>query len=93
MGGRHGARRRALLPHLQPVTQSRRFDPGGDYVRRWVPELSGLDARQVHAPWEVPPLDLAGAGVVLGETYPFPLVDHATARDRTLAAYAEARGA
>ncbi len=78
---------------FNPVTQSRRFDPGGDYVRRWVPELSGLDARQVHAPWEVPPLDLAGAGVVLGETYPFPLVDHAAARDRTLAAYAEARGA
>ncbi len=77
---------------FNPVTQSRKFDSGGNYVRTWVPELAGLDSRAIHAPWEVPPLDLAEAGVVLGDTYPEPYVDHAVARDRTLAAYEEALG-
>jgi deoxyribodipyrimidine photo-lyase len=76
---------------FNPVTQSRTHDPRGDYVRRWVPELAALDDRHVHAPWEAPPLDLAAAGVTLGETYPFPIIDHALARHRALAAYAEAR--
>jgi deoxyribodipyrimidine photo-lyase len=76
---------------LNPLTQARRFDPDGGYVRRWVPELAGLDAPSIHAPWEVGPLELAAAGVVLGETYPHRLVDHAAARDRTLAAYDAAR--
>lgn len=76
---------------FNPVTQSRRFDPTGAYLRRWLPELRGLDDRWIHAPWEAPPLDLAAAGVVLGDTYPAPIVDHALARDRTLAAYKAAR--
>jgi deoxyribodipyrimidine photo-lyase len=76
---------------FNPVTQGRKFDPAGHYVRRWVPELAGLDATQIHAPWDVPPLDLAAAGVVLGADYPAPVVEHASARDRALAAYAEAR--
>ncbi|MFZ4518264.1 MAG: cryptochrome/photolyase family protein [Microthrixaceae bacterium] len=76
---------------FNPVAQSRKFDPDGDYIRRWVPELAPLDRRAVHAPWEEGPLELATAGVVLGDTYPHPLVDHAAARERTLAAYATAR--
>jgi len=76
---------------LNPLTQARRFDPDGDYVRRWVPELTGLIDATVHAPWELGPLDLAAAGVVLGDTYPEPIVDHADARERVLAAYAAAR--
>jgi deoxyribodipyrimidine photo-lyase len=76
---------------FNPVTQSRTHDAGGHYLRRWVPELAGLDDRAIHAPWEAPPLELAAAGVTLGETYPFPIVDHALARHRALAAYAEAR--
>ena len=70
-----------------PVRQGERFDPEGDYVRRWVPELAGLSAPFVHAPWEAPPLILAAAGVRLGETYPRPVVDHATARNEALAAF------
>ncbi|HEY3517609.1 MAG TPA: FAD-binding domain-containing protein, partial [Gammaproteobacteria bacterium] len=70
---------------FNPVTQGRRFDPGGDYVRRWVPELAALPAEHIHAPWEAPPLVLAAAGVVLGRTYPQPIVEHAEARTRYLA--------
>jgi deoxyribodipyrimidine photo-lyase len=73
------------------VTQGRRFDPEGDYVRRWVPELAGLPGASVHAPWELGPLELAAAGVVPGDTYPDRLVDHAEARDRAIAAYDAAR--
>ena len=75
---------------FNPIAQGRRFDPDGEYVRRWVPELAGIDGRRVHAPWELGPLDLAAAGVTLGEDYPWPIVDHAAARERTLAAYAAA---
>ena len=75
---------------FNPVTQSRRFDPGGGYLRRWVPELRGLDDHSIHAPWELGPLDLAAAGVHLGDEYPWPIVDHAQARERTLAAYGAA---
>ncbi len=75
---------------FNPLTQARRFDPDGEYVRRWVPELAGLAGRRVHAPWELPPLDLEVAGVTLGADYPWPIVDHAEARERTLAAYAAA---
>ena len=73
---------------LNPLTQARRFDPDGDYVRRFVPELAALPGASIHAPSEVGPLELASAGVILGETYPYPIVDHATARERAIAAYA-----
>jgi deoxyribodipyrimidine photo-lyase len=76
---------------FNPVLQGHRFDPAGDYVRRWVPELSGLAGPGVHEPWEVGPLELAGAGVVLGDTYPAPIVDLRESRERALAAYAAAR--
>jgi deoxyribodipyrimidine photo-lyase len=73
---------------FNPVTQSRKYDPNGDYLRRWVPELSGLNPDQIHAPWEVPPMELAAAGVTLGDDYPAPIVDLAESRARALAAYA-----
>jgi len=76
---------------FNPVTQGRRFDSDGAYVRRWVPELAGLDAAHVHAPWLAPMDALAAAGVTLGETYPGPLVDHGEARLRALAAYERIR--
>ena len=76
---------------FNPVSQGRRFDPDGDYVRRWVPELGGLPGATIHAPWELPTAELARAGVVLGRTYPERVVDHAFARERALAAYASIR--
>jgi len=76
---------------FNPVLQSRKFDAAGDYLRRFVPELAELDARHVHAPWEASPQALAAAGVVLGETYPAPIVDLADGRTRALEAYARIR--
>lgn len=73
---------------FNPITQGEKFDPDGAYVRRWVPELKSLPAKWIHKPWEAPPLELRLAGVTLGDNYPFPIVDHAEARDRALAAFA-----
>jgi deoxyribodipyrimidine photo-lyase len=71
---------------FNPVLQGRKFDPHGDYVRRWVPELARVPAAHIHAPWEAPPLVLEDAGVAPGRSYPPPIVDHAGARVRALAA-------
>lgn len=77
---------------FNPMTQGSKFDAEGAYVKRWVPELAKLPAEYVHAPWEAPPLILAEAGIILGKTYPHPIVDHNTAREAALAAYARMRG-
>ena len=73
---------------FHPVTQSRRFDPQGRFIRRYLPGLAALPDAALHAPWEASPLELQAAGVVLGRDYPLPIVDHATARERTLQRYA-----
>jgi len=70
-----------------PVLQGVKFDGGGEYVRRWVPELAKIPAAFLHAPWEAPEEVLERAGVTLGENYPRPIVDHKTARDEALAAF------
>ena len=70
---------------FNPVLQGERFDPAGKYVRRWLPELASLSNRFIHRPWEAPPAELARARVVIGETYPPPIVEHAFARERFLA--------
>jgi deoxyribodipyrimidine photo-lyase len=73
-----------------PVTQSEKFDPQGHYIRQWVPELARVPTCAVHAPWEWP-TEVAAAGVTLGRDYPFPIVDHATARAEALAAFRSLR--
>jgi len=78
---------------FNPVTQSRRFDPQGRFIRRYLPQLSGLDDDRIHAPWELGPIELEAAGVALGHDYPPPIVDHAEAREKTLARYAVVRNA
>jgi deoxyribodipyrimidine photo-lyase len=76
---------------FNPVAQSRRFDPNGDYIRRWVPELGSVPSQAIHAPWELPPLELAAFGVHLGVEYPAPIVDHDMARQRAIDAYRAVR--
>ncbi|OOG67251.1 deoxyribodipyrimidine photolyase [Sinorhizobium sp. A49] len=78
---------------FNPVLQGEKFDPNGDYVKRFVPELADLDARYIHRPFSAPQPALAAAGITLGVTYPAPIIDHAFARDRALAAFQEIRNA
>jgi deoxyribodipyrimidine photo-lyase len=72
---------------FNPVLQGEKFDPDGDYVRRFVPELAKLPDKSIHAPWDAPDTALRGAGVTLGKTYPRPIVDLKTGRERALAAF------
>lgn len=72
---------------FNPVLQGKRFDPDGVYVRRYVPEIAELPDRYLHAPWEAPADVLDAAGIVLGETYPRPLVDLGESRERALDAF------
>ena len=76
---------------FNPVIQGEKFDPAGDYVRRWVPELARLPAAWIHKPWKAPESLLLDAGVRLGKTYPSPIVIHEVARERALAALAAIR--
>ncbi len=78
---------------FNPVLQGEKFDPGGGYVRRWVPELGALPDKWIHKPWEAPEEILLKAGVVLDKHYPRPVVDHGFARRRTLTAYESFRKA
>ncbi len=73
---------------FNPVAQSEKFDADGKFIRRYLPQLADLPDKLIHAPWLARPLDLAAAGLVLGRDYPAPVVDHAAARDKTLARYA-----
>ena len=72
---------------FNPVLQGERFDPDGDYVRRYVPELAHLPAAFIHKPWLAPAATLAQAGVTLGATYPRPIIEHECARQRALQAF------
>ena len=76
---------------FNPITQGSKFDETGAYVRRWCPELSRLPDKFLHAPFEAPDGILKTSGVVLGKTYPKPIVDHSAARQRALDAYKQTK--
>jgi deoxyribodipyrimidine photo-lyase len=76
---------------FNPVAQSKRFDAQGEYIRRWVPELAGVPAKFIHAPWRLPPAEQAACGCIIGRDYPAPVVDHAVQRERALALYKKVR--
>lgn len=72
---------------FNPTLQGSKFDPDGNYVRKWVPELANLPDRLIHAPWTAKPIELADVDVELRRDYPLPIVDHSTARNRALERY------
>ncbi len=72
---------------FNPVSQGEKFDPDGLYVKRWVPELAGLDRKAVHAPWDQAEGVLTMAGITLGKTYPRPIIGLKQGREGALAAY------
>lgn len=78
---------------FNPVSQSEKFDARGQFIRKYLPQLATLPDAALHAPWKAKPLELQAAGVVLGSTYPHPIVDHDGARQRTLERYAVVKAA
>ncbi len=66
---------------FNPRLQGERFDPEGDYIHAWVPELRGVRGKHTHAPHEMTPMEQRMAGCVIGEDYPAPIVDHAAQKD------------
>lgn len=72
---------------FNPILQGEKFDPDGIYVRRFLPELAALPQRFLFRPWSAPQNILESAGIVLGKTYPWPIVDLQTSREQALQAY------
>lgn len=75
-----------------PQIQGFKFDPEGEYVRQWLPELARMPAEWIHHPWDAPPNILKSAGVDLGVNYPLPIIDIDLARDKLIEAIAIMRG-
>jgi deoxyribodipyrimidine photo-lyase len=72
---------------MNPVLQGRRFDPDGDYVRRWVPELRRVATAFIHVPWEMPSDLQRLSGCMIGREYPAPIVNHQTAKAAAIAKF------
>jgi deoxyribodipyrimidine photo-lyase len=72
---------------FNPVLQSRRFDPDGSYIRRWLPELRGFDSTRVHWPAAADLFAQQAARCIVGEDYPLPIVDHAEQKEKAVALF------
>jgi len=75
---------------FNPVTQSERFDPQGCFIRRYLPELTGVPDEHLHAPWTMPITAQQHTGCIVGRDYPAPIVEHAAQRPRVLALFRSA---
>jgi deoxyribodipyrimidine photo-lyase len=76
---------------FHPVLQSKRFDPEGLYIRRFVPELARVPAAKVHEPWTLTLEEQKAAGCRIGTDYPAPIVEHAREKDIALAMFEKIR--
>ena len=72
---------------FNPVTQSEKFDSAGKFIRKYVPELSPCNDKEIHAPWQIPALRQTLLSIVIGKDYPAPVVDHALQREKALNLY------
>lgn len=72
---------------FNPITQGEKFDPNGEYIRRFIPELNALPLKYLYAPWDAPADVLKKAGIILGVDYPHPIVDLSMSRQKALSAF------
>ena len=72
---------------FNPVTQGQKFDPDGEYIRKYIPEISELSNKYLFNPWEAPQEELDRAGVVIGKDYPKPIIDLKLSRQNALEAF------
>lgn len=76
---------------FNPTTQSKKFDPNGNYIRHWLPELDNIPDAYIHEPAAMPPLEAQRIGFQLGRDYPAPIINRKLTRPLTLAAYKQAK--
>jgi deoxyribodipyrimidine photo-lyase len=74
---------------FNPIIQSYKFDPEGQYLKKWLPELQSLSAEYIHKPWEAPAALLQNAGIKIDKHYPAPVINHEEGRNRALKALAD----
>lgn len=72
---------------FNPIVQGTKYDPHGDYVRRWVPELASVPTNLIHTPWLMSVEEQSAAGCIMGRDYPEPIVNHKEVKIRTMKAY------
>jgi deoxyribodipyrimidine photo-lyase len=78
---------------FNPTMQAAKFDPEGDFIRAWLPELANVPTKHIHEPWKMSTALQEKVGCRVGRDYPTPIVDHHEARQRTLEAYQAAKEA
>lgn len=72
---------------FNPVLQAEKFDPDGQYIRKWIPEIARMENRWIACPWQAPDSELIRANIKLGQDYPYPIVDLSDSRKEALSAY------
>ena len=72
---------------FNPILQSEKFDPNGDYIKKWCPELNNLPNKFLHKPWEMSEELQKEKNIIIGKIYPFPIVKHEDARNSALQAF------
>ena len=72
---------------FNPVTQGEKFDPDGEYIREYIPELKDLPNKFLYSPWEAPKEILETANIVLGKDYPEPIINLKSSREKALDAF------